>query len=211
MLLHAGTQERLISEVTIGSGSTVREGSIASDSVLVTLWVNSVTSGDLQVTVYTLTDNGKEKEIITFPTLAAPTTELLLRKSAISLQRFRVVATYSGICDYEIYVRAIEGAGESSSRITGATSWRVSQEDVTTSAAVLIAASLEDRQGVLVKNWSSSGTVFIAEQLASATISIGYPLAPKDALALDIAAGTAVYAVSDAGTVDIRIVEAGGV
>lgn len=210
MIIHPGTQEGLISETTSGPGSTVREGSIQSDSLLVTVWVDSVTSGDLTVSVYTLTDTGKEKLIISFPTIAAPSTELLLRKSAVAMQRFRVVASYSGVCAYEIYVRAIEGAGEASARILGSTNWRVSQLTVGTTPTILIASSLVDRQGVLVKNWSATQTVFIAETVLKATVADGYPLAPKDALALDVAAGSAVYAVSDSAGADCRIVEAGG-
>lgn len=124
------------------------------------------------------------------------------------MQRFRVEVTYTGIVDYEIYIRAIEGAGESSSRILGANSWQVSKASATTSAGVLIAAALTDRSGVLIKNWSTTGTVYIAETLAKATTD-AYPLGPKDAIAMDIAAGSEVYAIADS-TVDVRIVESGG-
>lgn len=210
MLINTGTQERLIAESTTEAGSTIKEGSIKSDSLLVSLWVDSVTSGDLSVAVYTLTDSGKETEVILFPTISSPTTELLLRKSAVALQRFRVVVTYSGVCTYEVYVRAIEGAGESSSKILGATNWKVSQATVGTSAAVLIGAALTDRAGVVVKNWSATQTVYIAETLAKADTGTGYPLAPRDALAMDIAAGAEVYAVSDIAGADIRIAESGG-
>lgn len=210
MLMHPGTQERLIAESVLGAGSTVREGSIQSDSLVATLYVNSISSGDLTITVYTLTDTGKETTIITFPAVSAPSSNLLIRKAAISLQRFRVVASYTGVCDYEVYIRAIDGAGESSAKILGNTNWRVSQADVTTVPIVLIPAALDDRAGVLVKNWSTVSTVYIAESLAKADVNIGYPLAPRDALAMDIAAGAAVYAVADAGTADCRITEAGG-
>jgi hypothetical protein len=210
MLIHPGSQERLIAESPASAGSTSREGSIQSDSLLVTLWVDSVTSGSLTVTVYTLTDTGKEVGVISFPAVAAPTTQLLLRKSAISLQRFRVVASYTGGCSYEVYVRAIEGSGEASARILGSTNWRVSQETVGTTPVVLIAAALTDRQGVLVKNWSATANLFIGEDISKADSAVGYPLAPKDALALDIAAGAAVYGVSDVPGADVRIVEAGG-
>lgn len=210
MLLNNGTQERLISETTVAGGSTVKEGSIKSDSLLVSLWVDSVSSGTLSITVYTLTDAGKEVEVITFPTLSTNTTNLLLRKSAVSLQRFRVVATYTGVCSYEIYVRAIEGAGESSSKILGSDNWKVSQLTIGTSAVILVAAALTDRSGILVKNWSNSQTVYIADTIVKATSSVGYPLAPRDALALDIAAGASVYAVSDAAGADLRLAEAGG-
>lgn len=208
MLINTGTQERLIYEVTTGAGSTVREGSIRSDSILVTLYVNSITSGNLTVRIDTLTDNGKQVDIINFPTISAPTSELLLRKAAVSMQRFQVTTTYTGICDYEIYVRAVEGAGESSARITGSPQFRVSQTDIGTSPTVLISASLTDRNGLVVKNWSATANLYIAETSAKATTAEGYPLGPRDALALDVAAGVEIYAISDSGTIDVRIGEA---
>lgn len=210
MLLHNGTQERLIAQTTTGAGSTVKEGSTQTDSILVSLWVGAVTSGDLTVTVYTLTDEGKETEIITFPVVAAPTSEILLRKAALTLQRFRVVATYSGICEYEIYVRAIEGAGEASAKILGSANWAVSQETVGVVVQALIPAALTDRSGVLIKNWSTNAIIYLAETSLKATVAMGYPLAPKDAVAMDIAAGAAVYAISDLAGADVRIAQSGG-
>lgn len=115
MILHPGVQDRFIYETTLGAGTTSKEGSIQSDSLLATLWIDSITSGTLSVSVYTLTDSGKEVLLFSFPTIAAPSTELLLKKSGTSLQRFRIVATYTGVCNYEVYVRAVEGAGDSGS------------------------------------------------------------------------------------------------
>lgn len=209
MLLSPGTQDRYIAETTTGAGSTVREGSIESDSLIATLWVDSVTSGDLSVHINTLTDIGKEITILTFPVVAAGTVNLLLKKAAISMQRFRIVASYSGICAYEIYVRAVTGAGEASARILGSENWRVSQVDVGIAPQILIPAALTDRNGVLVKNWSVTATIYLAETLVKASGAIGYPLAPRDALAMDIAAGAEVYAISDLDTADIRIAESG--
>jgi hypothetical protein len=209
-LLYPGTQERVLSEATTGAGSKSCEGSIRSDSLVATLWVENIASGTLTVTVYTLTDTDKEVLLFTFPALTAPSVNLLLRKSGVSLQRFRVVASYTGACQFEVYVRAISGSGESSARILGAIDWRVSQGTVGTTPQVLIGSALTDRQGVLVKNWSATQTLYIAEASAKATIADGYPLAPRDALALDIAAGAEVWAVSDAPGADARLVESGG-
>lgn len=208
MLIHGGTQEQLLAEAPTGAGSRSVEGSIDSDSVLISLWVGSVTAGDLTVTVYTLTDAGKEVEIISFPVVSAPTVELLLRKAAISLQKFRVQVDYTGACSFEIYARAVSG-GESSARILGSDSWTVTQATVGTLAVELIPAALTDRQGLVLKNWSGTQTIYVAESLVKAAVGTGYPLAPKDALALDIAAGASVYAVSDGAGADIRIAQAG--
>lgn len=209
MLINYGTQERVIAEAPSAAGVTQVEGSIRSDSILVSLWVESVDSGALTVTVYTLTDEGKEVAVINFPAITSTTTEILLRKSAVSLQRFRVAASYTGGCSYEVYVRAVAG-GESSARILGSADWKVTQATIGTSATELIPASLNDRQGIVIKNWSNAQTVYVAETLAKATSLVGYPLAPRDALALDIAAGASVYAVSDAPAADLRIAESGG-
>lgn len=210
MLINTGTQERVIAEVTTGAGSTSREGSIRSDSLVATLWVSSLTAGTLSVSIFTLTDTGKEILLFSFPTIAAPTTFLLLKKSGVSMQRFRIQVDYTGACDYEIYVRAVEGIGESSTKVLGSSNWRVSQSDVTPAAATLIPSTFTDRNGVLVKNWSTSSTIYLAETLLKADVLVGYPLAPRDAVAMDIAAGAAVFAVSDAGTADVRIAESGG-
>lgn len=210
MLLNVGTQEQLIAETTLGAGSTVVYGSTRSDAILVSLWVDSISSGDIQLEIYTLTEEGKEVSIISFPAVAVGTTELLLRKSAVTLQNFHVVATYTGILQYEVYVRAIESSGESSSKILGSSNWSVSQASVPTSATLLIPSSLTDRNGLVLKNWSTTSTVYLAESSTGATIATGYPLAPRDALALDVAAGAAVWAVSDMGTADMRIAQSGG-
>lgn len=209
MLLVEGKQEQLIAETTTGAGSTVREGSIDTDSLLATVWINSITSGTLAISVYTLTDIGKEKLLFSFPTLSAGSTELLLRKSGVSLQRYKVVATYTNTCSYEVYIRAVAGAGESSTRILGSTNLRVSQKNITTSAEQLLPASLTDRQGLLVKHWGGTGNLYLAESLVKATSGTGYPLAPRDAIAMDIAAGATIYAVSDSGSIDVRIAESG--
>lgn len=209
MLIRTGTQERLITETTVGAGVTTQQGSITSDSLLATLWVNSITSGTLDISIYTLTDNGKQVLLFSFPTITSGSTDLLLKKSGISLQRFSVVVTYTGICSYEMYVRAIEGAGESSTQIVGAANLVVSQTVVGTSATILIPSSLTDRAGLVVRNWSGTGTLYVGESLVKADPSIGYPIAPKEQLGLDVAAGAVIYAISDSGNLDIRIAEAG--
>lgn len=108
MPIHSGTQDRVISEVTTGSGTTSREGSVQSGGLLATLWVNSVTSGTLTVSVYTLTDTAKEVLLFSFTPVVAGSVDLMLRMGGPCMQRFRVKAVYTGVCSYEIYVRAVE-------------------------------------------------------------------------------------------------------
>lgn len=209
MLIHPGVQERLLKESTAAAGTTSKDGSVQSDSILVSLWVDSVTSGTLDVKVYTLTDNGKELEIITFPTISAPSTELLLKKSGVSLQRFRVEVTYTGVCSYEVYVRAIEGAGESSVRMLGSASMETGQATVTTTPGILIPASLVDRNGVSLLNYSGAGTLFVSEDISKLPAQ-AWPVAPGGGWSLDISAGVTLYAVSSSGSLDVRIAQSGG-
>ncbi len=109
-IIETGTQEQVLAEITLGAGSTVAEGSVKSDSILVSLWVTSI-SGTLDVVIQTLTDEGKLVEVFHTSTISAPTPTLITRASGPILQRFRIVATYTGVCDYEIYVRGINNMG----------------------------------------------------------------------------------------------------
>lgn len=210
MFLTKGTQERLIVETTAGAGTTSKEGSIGSDTLLVSLWVDSISSGNLVVTVYTLTDENKQVKIIQFPEITAGTTELLLKKSAVSLQRYRVIATYSGSCSYEIYVRAIS-AGETNTRILGSASWSIGKSTVGIEPALLIPAAINDRRGLIIKNNSGSNQiVYLGESLDKATVADGFPIVPGESFAVDLESGAAVYAVSDIADADVRYAQAGG-
>jgi hypothetical protein len=208
LIIHPGVQCRILQEVTLAAGVTSRDGSIQSDALLVSLWVSSVTSGTLSVKVYTLTDDGREVELISFPTVSAPTTSLLLKKSGVSLQRFRVEATYTGICEYEIYVRAIESAGDSSVRLLGAAQLETSAISVTTTPAVLLPASLEDRNGISVLNYSGAGTLFLSEDISKLPAQ-AWPVPPGGGWSLDVTAGVTIYAVSSSGSLDIRVAQSG--
>jgi hypothetical protein len=209
MILHPGTQDRVISETTTGAGSTSREGSIQSDSLIATLWVDSVSSGNLTVEVYTLTDTGKEALLFSFPTIAAPSTSLLLKKAGISMQRFRVKATYTGVASYEVYVRAVEGIGEASVKLLGQAELSTSAATVTTTPSILIPSALTDRNGVTIKNYSGGGTLFVSESSGKLT-SQAWPVTPGEVWSLDVASGVTIYAVSSAGSLDVRIAQAGG-
>lgn len=211
MALNPGKTERLIAETTTGAGQTSREGAVISDSILATLWVDNIGSGTLTVTVYTLTDAGKEVELFSFPALTAPTSNILLKKAGISLQRYRVRATYTGACSYEVYIRAVSGIGESSTKILGSQNWEVNQITVGTTAQILIPAAIFDRRGFIIRNYSSSGQIlYVAQDLASATPAKGFPIPPGETFAVDVASGAEVYAVSTGPNTDIRYAQAGG-
>lgn len=194
-------------ETVTTSGSKTVDFSIQSDDVLVSLYA-SVVSGTLDVEVYTVGEEGEEKLLFSFPQLTAPTTELLLKKSAATLSHIRVKTTWSATCTFSIRAKAIS-AGESSVKIVGAGDWSVEQTTVTTAAAILIASDLTDRSGLVIKNYAGGGVLFVAESLAKATTAIAYPLALGESLAMDLAAGQEIYAVSSSGSIDVRIAQGG--
>lgn len=209
MLIETGTQVQLVSETTSGAGTTSRDGSIKSDSLVATLFVNSISPGaSLDVSVYTLTDTGKQVLLFSFPTVSGSTTSLLLKKAGISLQRFLVVTTYSGIVSYEIYIRAVGTAGESSTSILGSNSFTTDGISIGTSPTILIPDSLTDRNGLVIKNWKGGGNLFVSEDQTKLT-SRAYPMAQGDAVAMDVGAGVTIYAVSDSGVIDVRIAQSG--
>lgn len=207
LVLHGQTQ--LFNETSTGPGSLSREVSSQSDSILITLWCAALT-GTLTVTAYTLTDTGKEVAILTFPVISAPTSILVLKRAPVIASRVRVEAVYTGIAQYEIYARAIN-SGLVETKIVGSTNISATTVIVGSVTPVnIIPAALTDRSGIVIKNWSTSQTVYLAESSAAATLAAGYPLAPKDALAIDLSAGVGIYMISDAPGADIRILQSGG-
>lgn len=208
LLLHPGVQYLVLNESPTVSGTTSREVNIQSDAILVTLFAQSVT-GTLDVNVYATTDGGEQALLFSFPQLSAATSNLLLRRSSVATARIKVEVIYSQACSYRIHARAVS-SGSGDTRILGSETLEVSQLPVGTTPIVLIPSALEDRRGLIIKNWSSTQTVYIAETQAKATSSVGWPLLPKDSLAMDVAAGVTIWIVSDAPGADIRIAESGG-
>ena len=207
--LHPGVQDRVLGEAPAASGISQVDISLETDAILVTLWVDSI-AGTLDVGVFATTaDSGKESLLFAFPQLSAGTTDLLLRRSSISTKRVRIRVTYSDACAYEVYARAV-GSGSSDTRILGANSFETDQVTVGTTNIVLIPSVLTDRSGLVIKNWSDTQVVYLAESSAKLTAGKSYPLAPKDALAMDVSAGVEVWAVSDTAGADVRLGQSGG-
>lgn len=209
MILKQGLQEVLLKEAPTSSGTTVKDLSIQSDAALFLLWVNSV-ADNIVVDVYAILDDGnKEVLLLTFPKITAPSTEIAQKRTGTTATRLRVKVTYTGACNYELSVRAV-ATGSSDTRILGGSSLKVSKKTVNSVASLLVPASLVDRTAIAIKNWSSAGTIYVAETSAKAHQNSGWPIGPKDALGLDIQAGVELYATAVDGPCDVRIIESGG-
>lgn len=207
-VMNLGVQMDILTEVTTSMGSSQRDFVIQSDAVLATLSVSAIPSGTLDVSVYGFVAD-EEVLVFSFPTISAPV-DLVLKRSGPTVSNLRVRATYTdpGVT-YKVQCRAIN-SGSSDVKILGAAGFTVSQITVGTAPLLLIPSALTDRAGLVLKNWSDSQTVYVAESAAKATSAVGYPLAARDALAVDLTAGAEVWAVSDAAGADMRIGEAGG-
>ena len=205
--LPRGKERQVIAESPTAAGSKTVELGVDADTVIVSLFVSSV-SGDLDVSVDTLGGDASV-QVISFPTVSSPTADLLIRKAAAIMDRIRITATYTDAVDYEVRVRGV-GTGEASVKILGVNDATASQNDVSTTEEILVPASLTDRAGLILKNNSSTGILYIGFTVAETTAANGYPIGPGEALGIDVAAGQEIYGIASAGTIDVRLMEAGG-
>lgn len=199
-----------MNESPVASGVSSRRFAIESDSVLVSVFATAVT-GSLDIKVYTQAgdDDTQDIEVISFPQLNAPTSILLLRKSAVVMQYVRVEATYTGACTFVVKAKAIS-AGETSVAILSSGNFSATQTNITNVIATpIIPVSLTDRDGLIIKNNSTGGILYLGESLAAANSSTGYPIYPGESIAMDIAAGAVVWGISDVPVIDVRILESG--
>jgi hypothetical protein len=211
-MLHPGVQERILAETTTAAGTTSKEGVIQSDSLLCTLWVDSVSSGSLDVSVYTLTDTGKEALLFSFPTALAATPSLVLRQSSVSMSRFIVRATYTGVCQYEVYVRAVSGASSTTSPSGPAP---VAANQITQDTVVVSSTPTELYTGAsrsslrrLVRVYNSgTQTCYLGPAgVTSSGADIGEPLPPLESLTYTLG-DVGLYAVVASGTCNLLITE----
>jgi len=209
LILKTGLQEIVLRASPVSGGTITKDLSIQSDAALFLLWVNS-TAGDITVEVYGILDSdGREVLLATFPKINTPSTEISQKRTGTSPTRLRVKVTHTAACDFEVSARAVS-TGSSDTRILGGASLKVSKKTVNSVASLLVPASLADRAAIAIKNWSTSGTIYIGETIAKANQNNGWPIGPRDALGIDIQAGVELYATAVDGPCDIRIIESGG-
>ncbi len=209
--LRVGRTVTALDVTSLGAGSREVAISVESDTVLVSVYVET-TTGDLDVDVYTSAGTegvpGAELNIISFPTLTAPTTELVLKKAALSMGYIRVVSNYTGACRFVVKVRGI-ATGEASVRLLGQNEARNYATIVTNSAALLIPSALSDRVGIALHNTDTVKVVYIGFTLGSTTVADGWEVGPGEKIGLDVAAGVEIYATTAAGSSTVKILEAG--
>ena len=198
----------VLSESTSTPKTFNRTIDVQSSGVLLSLFVQSL-SGSLDVNVYTLTRAGEEKLIDTFPTISAPTTELILRKQVEVHNHMRVEVITSDAAVFDIRAKGVE-SGIASVQLLGANAWNVQNESVTT-RQLLISADLDDRNGLLIRNANFNGLEIlrIAETEAKLIAGVYASVLPGESLQPDIRAGSEVWAESSGPGIRVEIVEIG--
>lgn len=198
-----------MSEATSGAGTLTRVFTLDSDTFQTSLFVSSI-SGSLSITISTITGEGKEKEVITYPAITSPSTQLDLKKAATAMGIIKATAVFTGACTFELKAKGLS-SGETSAKIQSANVARATKVIVPNPGKVLLPAALSDRKGIIVRNWSTTITVYLGFSVSEANFANGYPLKPQEALSIDLGAGATLYAdIQNAGTADVRIIEAGG-
>lgn len=205
--VNAGKTLSLIDETLEGSGTTEIRLTVDADTVLLSLFVRSIASGTLNVVAETYTTAGEAAEIISFPQITAPTSELLLRQAAASMGNVTLRITHTD--DVELQIVA-KGTSQIPSLDGSASKGRVTKVSIPVGTPTkLVAASLENRSGILIRNYNPSrGTLYIAFSEANADTD-AFPIDPSDSLALDVDANVEIWGVAEDQAVDTRIAEIG--
>lgn len=207
--LEVGKVILIMKESTSGAGSLSRVFTLDSDTFQTSLFVSSI-SGSLTVTLSTITEEGKEKEVITYSDITSPSTQLDLKKAATAMGVIKATAVFTGACSFELRAKGLSN-GQMSATIQSANTAKASQVNVNSIPIILLPAALVDRRGVIVRHNGNAGTfLYLGFSAAQASSTVGYPLSKGEALALDIAPGAVLYAVSSNFIIDVRIIEAGG-
>lgn len=209
-VLRSGETRCIISETVTGGGQIEIPARLEDDAVLVAVFVDTITSGTLTISVQTFTANNKVEDIIEFPQITAPTTNLILRRASIALTNVKFIATYTGDCTFEVHARGIS-QGEANVRVVGSDDVDNNTANITSGTPqVLIPSSLIARGGFSVKNFTQTESIlYIGISEAKAAPGTGYPLEPGESVALDIGPDVTLYASSDDQDIDVRIFQLG--
>ena len=205
--IEAGRSRTILKETKASAGVTREYVAIDAEGALISLYVGQI-MGTLNVTVYTLTDEGKRQKLFDFPSVTVATPELVIKTISPTLNLLQIECTYSGACDYEVVIRGIS-SGQVSTRLLSPGSISAKQAIVGTSPAILIPATTETRNSVLIKNIAAAGTIYLGGTIAEANAATGFPLTVGESIVIDIAGGQAVYAIGTSVGMDIRYMEAG--
>lgn len=210
MPLNTGDVCVVLKEKPAGASTKSEFFDVDSTGVLISLFVESV-SGALDINVYTFTKQGHRKLIDSFPTVSAPTSELLIRKQIEVFDHVEVEVITTDAACYEIRAKGTE-SGLASVSIVGAGDWQVTNVSVAASPMLIIGAGLTARTGLLLRNtnFGTGDILQVAESAAKLTGGIYASVLPGESIQPDLDAGNEVWGQSSTGnSIRIEIVEVG--
>lgn len=207
----AGKNHTLFDGTISGAKTITVDFNLDAESCAAWLSVNTA-AGDVDVTIRTL-DGDQHLDVIVFPTQSAPTTSLIPRQAGSVTQRMRAIITTTDTANVRLTVRGL-AAGEISAEvsISGASTGSNSAISVGSgSPTILIPAALTDRSGMLITNTHPTSLLYVGFSVAKTSSTEGTPVLPNyGRLAMDVGAGVTVYGISSSGSIDVRLMEAGG-
>lgn len=205
-------QRQIVKDNPSAAATKYYDITLENASVLISFFVRSV-SGTIDVTVESYNDSAAEfVEIIAFPQISAPTTNLLLKKASVAMDNCRVKVVYTAACDFTIHGKGLT-IGSTDAKLLGAEAGDTTTANITSGTAqVLIPSALTSRAGVMFHNFNtaSADILYWSYSQAKATTALGFPLYPGGVVTMDIDSGVTIYATSGGSTVDVRVVEVGG-
>jgi hypothetical protein len=191
----------------MAAGTYRKAVSLSSEGCMLALWVSSC-SGTISVSVSTLTSNGREVPLISFPTLTAGTSQLLIKKASDVLSRIVVTVIITGVADFDLSIKGTK-LGQVSVKDTPASGARALKLTAISTPSLLTGSTPLERVGLILKNIGPAATVYLGFTLSEAASGTGWPLAIGETIAMSLSGGQALYAVTDGGTADIRCLESG--
>jgi hypothetical protein len=189
-----------------GSGTVEHTAVAQSDTVLASIFVRALT-GTVKVDLYTFAQEGDVK-IIDFPLITSPTANLVMKQAAGTLSNVRVVIQHSDDCDIIVSLKG-SSSGTSSTVLLSPTQATAYSVPITTTPSVIIPASTQDRQGLILMNYGAGPILYVGFTASEAAVASGWPLPMGASIAIDLGAGQAIWGASSAGTIDVRIMESG--
>ena len=76
---------------------------------------------------------------------------------------------------------------------------------VTTTATPLPTTTLKNRKAISIRNYSSSVNIFVGD--SGVTAASGYPVLPYESLPFNMSDGANLYAITESGSADVRVIE----
>ena len=101
----------LLDTVKAGADTEVVNFTLDSNGLLLAVYVESITSGQLTVIAETVGEDGQVAEVITFNPFTSNSTQLEFKTAVNMLSRVRVTAICTGACQYRVWARGIGRGG----------------------------------------------------------------------------------------------------